>query len=252
MKILSLYPNMMDLYGDSGNLQILKYRAAKRGIKVQIDEYKIGDGAPRFDKYDLVFMGGGSDREQQTVAADLRKYRKEIQRAIEDGVVFLMICGAYQLFGQSYRDAEGNLIRGLQIFDFHTEASLDKSQRCIGNVVVEARLSDVLTTVLVGFENHGGQTHGVTTPLGRVLYGNGNTFNDEYEGMRYLNFIGTYLHGPLLAKNPVLADYLLELSWRRRYPTRKLPPAKGPDDTFEEQARREMIERCSGRRKSRR
>ena len=240
LKILSLYPQMMDLYGDSGNLQILKYRAEKRGIKVEIDVHNVGDGALDFTGYDLIFMGGGSDKEQKVVASDILQYQKKIRAAYDSGVFFLLICGAMQLFGKYYRDAEDNMIKGLEIFEYYTESSTDKRERCIGNIVIESKIGGEEMKI-VGFENHGGQTHGVKQPLGRVLYGNGNTFRDKYEGVKDENLIGTYLHGPLLAKNPKLADEIIRKCLERGYGKEiELAPI---NDDFENRAREEMLEK---------
>lgn len=291
LKFLHLYPRLMDLYGDSGNLQILKYRAEQRGIKVVIDAHTVPSSstpsnshrvlqAPHspqnpshpldFSSYDLIFIGGGSDKEQNVVARDILRHRSDLYEAYQRGVFFLAICGGFQLFGRSYKDAEGNLLRGLRFFDFDTEASLNKRERCIGNIVIETTL-DGQTFPIVGFENHGGQTRGVQTPFGRVLVGQGNAFGDSTEGLMTPNFIGTYLHGPLLAKNPELADYILRACLGRRaevpaaastHSASKLPsnrpqtttssvekpfstrPSLAPlDDTFERQARQEMLDK---------
>lgn len=240
LRILHLYPNMMDLYGDSGNLQILKYRTEARGDKVTIDTYTVGDPVPDFMSYDLIFMGGGSDKEQKVVARDILQYKKPLQQALDAGVFFLLICGGFQLFGKSYKDAENNLIKGLGIFGYHTESSTNKRERCIGNIVIETELGGK-PLKLVGFENHGGQTHGVVSPFGRVLYGNGNTFKNAYEGKMLDNFIGTYLHGPLLSKNPKLSDYIIKYCLERRYD--RLVPLAKLDDTFENRARAEMLKK---------
>ena len=259
LRLLHLYPNLMDLYGDSGNLQILKYRAEQRGIKLKIDGHTVDDPAPDFTKYDLIFLGGGSDKEQKVVARDIRRHAAALQSAYAAGVFILTICGGFQLFGQSYKDAEDHLIKGLGLFDFHTESSTDKRQRCIGNIVIETELNGK-PVKLVGFENHGGQTHGVTHPFGRVLFGNGNTFQNTHEGMMTDHFIGTYLHGPLLSKNPELSDFILHklLARKARPSARKsntsakttpdhtsqsLPALTPLDDHFELQARQEILDK---------
>ena len=240
LRVLHLYPNMMDLYGDSGNLQILKYRAEKRGIKLKIDGHTVTDSAPDFRKYDLIFLGGGSDKEQKVVARDILQYTQDIKSAYENGVFILTICGGFQLFGQSYKDAGDHLIEGLGLFDFYTESSTDKRQRCIGNIVIETTL-DSETVKLVGFENHGGQTHDVNQPFGRVLVGNGNTFQNSHEGMMTENFIGTYLHGPLLSKNPELSDFILRKLLARK--SKRIPELTPLDDCFELQARQELLDK---------
>ena len=238
LRFLHLYPNMMDLYGDSGNLQILAYRAARRGIKLTIDTYQIGDSTPDFSRYDLIFLGGGSDKEQKVVATDIQNFAGELRIAHQSGVFFLLICGGFQLFGQYYKDATGTRIPGLGFYDYYTESSTDKRQRCIGNIVIKAKFTGHHHRI-VGFENHGGQTHGVVHPFGEVLEGNGNTFASQAEGLLDQNFLGTYLHGPLLSKNPKLADYLLATCLQRKYQQKiALPPL---DDTFETHARQEML-----------
>lgn len=159
---------------------------------------------------------GGADQEQGILAKDLIQYKASIQEALDNGVFFLLICGAYQLFGKYYKDVDGKLITGLELFDYYTESILDRKKRCIGNIIIEANLGNK-TTKVIGFENHGGQTFGVTTPFGRVLSGNGNRFEDTQEGFSLHNVIATYLHGPLLSKNPELADFIITYCLRRKY-----------------------------------
>ena len=131
---------MLELYGDYGNIQVLKYRIESRGYKVTIDRYSIGDPAPDFNSYDIVFAGGGADNEQSILSEDLIQYKENIKEAVENGVFFLLICGAYQLFGKYYKSVEGNIIPGLEIFDYYTEANPDRKQRCIGNIIIEVKL----------------------------------------------------------------------------------------------------------------
>lgn len=216
IKILYLYPDMLELYGDYGNIQVLKYRIESRGYSTIIDTYSIGDAAPNFNDYDIVFAGGGADNEQNILADDLIKLKHNIKNAIENGVFFLLICGSYQLFGKYYKDALGNIIQGLEIFDYYTEANPDRKKRCIGNIVIEANLNGV-NTKIIGFENHGGQTFDISNSFGKVLFGNGNKFNDTDEGYFQENVIATYLHGPLLSKNPELADYIIKYCLDRKY-----------------------------------
>ena len=193
IKILYLYPDILDLYGDIGNIKVLKYRLEQRGIKAIVDNYSINDEKPDFKSYDIIFAGGGADNEQQILSEDLVKYKEDIKMAKDAGVFFLLICGAYQLFGKYYKGVEGNIIPGLEIFDYYTEANSDRKQRCIGNIVIEAKLGDKQTKV-IGFENHGGQTNDIENPFGKVLYGNGNKFGDKDEGFMQANVIATYLH----------------------------------------------------------
>ena len=240
LKLLYLYPDMLELYRDYGNIQILKYRMEKRGINLKLDKYSIGDPKPDFSSYDIVFAGGGADNEQSILSEDLIKYKENIKKAVDEGVFFLLICGAYQLFGKYYKGVEGNIIPGLEIFDYYTEAIEDRKNRCIGNIVINVKLGDTYTKV-IGFENHGGQTFDVFSPFGDVLFGNGNKFGDSKEGFFLNNVIATYLHGPLLSKNPVLADYILKYCLDRKYNNDvKLIDL---DDSFEELCRNELLKR---------
>ena len=193
LKILYLYPDILELYGDYGNIQVLKYRLEKRGFKAIITPYTIGDKAPNFKDFDIVFAGGGADQEQSILAKDLIKYKDNIKEAIENKVFFLLICGAYQLFGKYYKDVDGNIIDGLDVFTYYTEAINDRKKRCIGNIIIDVTLNGNKTKV-IGFENHGGQTFDIDTPFGEVLFGNGNKFSDKNEGFFLENVIATYLH----------------------------------------------------------
>ena len=240
LKILYLYPDMLELYGDYGNIQVLKYRLESRGYSCVIDRYSLEDIAPDFTKYDLVFAGGGADIEQNILSNDLIKYKENIKQAIDEGVFFLLICGAYQLFGKYYKDVEGNIINGLEIFPYYTEAIEDRKKRCIGNIVVDVNLNGNSSKV-IGFENHGGQTFDISSPFGKVLVGNGNKFNDEFEGFFQKNIIATYLHGPLLAKNPELADYIIKYCLDRKYDENlSLEPL---NDNFENLCREQLLNR---------
>ena len=193
LKILYLYPDILELYGDYGNIQVLKYRLEKRGFKAIITPYTIGDEAPNFKDFDIVFAGGGADQEQSILAKDLVKYKDNIKEAIENKVFFLLICGAYQLFGKYYKDVDGNIIDGLDIFPYYTEAINDRKKRCIGNIIIDVELNGNKSKV-IGFENHGGQTFNIDSPFGKVLFGNGNKFGDTNEGFFLENVIATYLH----------------------------------------------------------
>lgn len=240
LKILYLYHDILDLYGDIGNIKVLKYRLEQRGFKAIVDNYSINDPKPDFKSYDLIFAGGGADNEQQILAKDLIKYKEDIKEAIDEGVFFLLICGAYQLFGKYYKGVEGNVIPGLDVFDYYTEAIADRNKRCIGNIVIEANL-DNKPTKIIGFENHGGQTYGIDTSFGIVLAGNGNKFGDENEGFMKENVIATYLHGPLLSKNPELTDYIIKYCFKRKY-NEEIELEK-IDDRFEEKCRKQLIDR---------
>lgn len=237
--VCHLYPDLLNLYGDRGNVISFVQRCRWRGMDVQVREINLGDPV-KFAEYDFLFVGGGSDREQSIIAADLGQHVDGLRSAVEDGLVVLAICGGYQLLGRFYRTPEGKEIPGLGLLDFYTEAG---DQRLIGNVAVEAMLGN-RKTILVGFENHGGKTflNGLE-PLGRVLFGNGNNGIDGMEGARYKNVFCSYLHGPLLPKNPVLTDYLIALALQRRGIDAELFPL---DDSIEERANKAMVKRLLG------
>ena len=240
IKILYLYPDILDLYGDIGNIKVLKYRMEKKGIFVIVDTYSIGDKAPDFSSYDIVFSGGGADNEQKILSEDLVQYKDKIKEAVNKGVFFLLICGSYQLFGKYYKGVDGEIIPGLEVFDYYTEAIEDRSKRCIGNIVLEIEI-DGEKTKIIGFENHGGQTFDTKENFGSVLFGNGNKFGDSKEGFRINNVIGTYLHGPLLSKNPKLTDYIIKYSLERKYGEEvNLEPL---NDEFEEKCREQLLSR---------
>lgn len=250
IKILYLYPDMLELYGDYGNIQVLKYRIESRGYKAIIDRYSIGNAAPNFNDYDIVFAGGGADNEQSILAEDLVKYKDNIKEAVKNGVFFLLICGAYQLFGKYYKGVEGNIIPGLEVFDYYTVANPDRKKRCIGNIVIETNLcykidenveQKSIKTKIIGFENHGGQTFDISNSFGNVLFGNGNKFGDSEEGFFENNVIATYLHGPLLSKNPELCDYIIKYCLNRKYNENiKLTPL---NDEFENLCREQLLNR---------
>lgn len=190
-----------------------------------------------FKEFDFLFIGGGSDREQTLLAADLSKQVESLKQAIEDGLVVLAICGGYQLMGEYYLTPGGKKIPGLGLLDLHTEAGKD---RLIGNIAIEVKLENE-SVLVTGFENHGGRTflHGVK-PLGNVLAGHGNNGTDGYEGARYKNVFCSYLHGPLLPKNPALTDYMISLALKRRGRDTFLSPL---DNNLEEMANSVMLKR---------
>ena len=214
LRLLHFYPELLNLYGDRGNLTCLYQRLRWSGIDSEIISINLRQPF-ELEQADFIFMGGGSDREQSLVFSELRQHSMELEKQIEDGMPVLCICGAYQLLGQYYENPAGERLAGLELFNFHTTA---RPQRLIGNVVIEAEL-DGITSRLVGFENHGGRTYfddPNLKPLGQVIRGYGNNGEDGGEGLRYRNLIGTYLHGPILPKNPALADHLLRLILQRR------------------------------------
>lgn len=231
-----LYPGLMNLYGDRGNILCLTARCRWRGIGVQVHEIATGDHLdPR--SYDVLFIGGGQDKEQKRVAEDLVKVKgAALKEAVEDGVVVLAVCGGFQLFGRYYQPALGPRLPGLGIFDAWTIHRGPHEPRCIGNLV--AQWND---TTLVGFENHGGLTYlsvsgGEAKPLARVIKGHGNNSKDGTEGAVYKNAFGTYLHGSFLPKNPRFADHLLGLALERKYGSSALSPLEDGEESRSHQA----------------
>lgn len=237
LKILWMYHDLMDLYGDKGNAEVLRRRAEKRGIEVTLDTCTIGE-EKNIDDYDLFFLGGGADKEQNLIFADLIQRKESIQQAMDHKTAFLLICGGYQLFGQYYKDQDGNVVEGLKFFDYYTIAG-DRDSRCIGNIAVETTM-DGKTFKAVGFENHGGQTKNVSTPFAKVLNGHGNEMNSGYEGFMNDQVLATYMHGPLLPKNPDIADAILKRALKKRYGEVELEPL---DDTIEYKAQEVMLKR---------
>ena len=213
LRLAHLYPDVMNIYGDRGNVIALRYRCERRGIELEVDEINVGDPFEPAE-YDLVLIGGGQDREQRRIADDLVAKGPAIREAIDDGLPALAVCGGFQLFGHRYVDHEGGVIPGIGVFDLETRHPGPRADRCIGDVVMTSDIGD-----LVGFENHGGRTYLAPgqAPLGRVKRGFGNNAEDGTEGARTKNAFGTYLHGSLLPKNPALADELIRLALKRRY-----------------------------------
>ncbi len=214
LRLLALYPEQMNIYADRGNMIFLQRRCEWRGIPFRYSAAGPGDGVDP-DEHDLIYIGGGQDRDQVLVAEDmLRTKRDAIAAAVDDGAALLAVCGGYQLLGHRYQLGEES-IPGLGIADLETVR--DPGPRLIGNVSIEADLGKG-PLVLAGFENHGGRTHlgSDAEPLGRVLDGHGNNDRDGTEGVKRLNLIGTYLHGPLLPKNASLADHLIAIAIERR------------------------------------
>lgn len=211
LRVVYLYPDALNLYGDGGNAMIIKSRCAWRGIPVTVDEVTMGQEL-NLESADIVLMGGGADRDQLAVAHELASRREEIARYVESDGTLLAICGSYQLLGHSYYMGDTR-IEGLGVLDIETTRG---EGRLIGNVAVTTELCD---DPLVGFENHGGRTHlgPNAAPLGdSVVPGTGNNGGDGHEGVLYRGVIGTYLHGPALSKNPQLADWFIEHALRRR------------------------------------
>lgn len=241
-----LYPELMSTYGDRGNIIVLQKRCEWRGIEVKIQKLEIGYKVADLQKCDFLFMGGAQDLQQQLVAKDFTKEKvKVLKDMIEDGMPGAYICGAYQFLGKYYKEADGTIIDGLGIFDLYTENPGTNHPRLIGNIIIKPNPNVIqvsgahpgshsnsqenvkdrdsgqarMTNTLVGFENHGGRTHlgkGVK-PLGIVKIGFGNNGEDKTEGAIYKNSFGSYLHGPILPKNPAFADYLIKLALETKY-----------------------------------
>lgn len=235
-----LYPTLMSTYGDKGNIIVLKKRCEWRGVEVEILNLNPGFSVADLRKCDLLFMGGAQDRQQKIVSLDLKKKAKVLSQIIENNTPGLYICGAYQFLGKYYKEADGSMVKGLGIFDLYTENPGENVERLIGNIAIKSDFG-----YLIGFENHGGRTYlGETMkPLGKIIKGFGNNGRDKTEGAIYKNSFGTYLHGPILPKNPKLADLLIKLSLEKKYGfSIKLSPI---NDSFEEKAREVIAKRMS-------
>ncbi len=205
-----LYPDLLNLYGDRGNIQCLMKRCLWRGIEAETVSFELDDKID-FSNLDIVLLGGGSDREQMLVCEKLKEIQKDFKEYVEQDGVVIAICGGYQLLGNYYKTDMGT-IEGLSLVDMYTEQG---ENRLIDNIVLQSEFFDM---PVVGFENHGGRTFiGENKPLGKVLYGSGNDGKSGYEGVVYKNVIGTYLHGPLLPKNPQLADELILRALKKKY-----------------------------------
>lgn len=205
-----LYPDLMSTYGDRGNVIVLQKRCEWRGIDAEVIPVTLETPVSELERCDIIFMGGAQDRQQKIAAEDfLQKKGPVVQKMVEKGVPALFVCAAYQFVGHYYKPYQGDKIRGAGIFDLYTEHPGDQSKRLIGNVVAE-----IIDTkkIIVGFENHGGRTYlgPKMKPFAKVIKGFGNNGEDGFEGATYKNAIGSYFHGPLLPKNPWIADWLIE------------------------------------------
>ena len=231
--IAHLYPDLLNLYGDTGNITALLYRMKKRGIEVDIKEISAGE-KPDFESVDIVFVGGGSDKKNKIVCENMKSYADKLKAYVENGGTVLAVCGGFQIMGKSYKLGD-ETIDALGIVDITADCS---AERLIGDVVLK---SDILNTEIVGFENHSGLMDiGTYTPLGKVVAGYGNDGKSGYEGIVYKNLIGTYLHGPLLPKNPILADYIISGAIKKRYGSCELEKL---DDTLEIEAHDYIVKR---------
>ncbi len=241
IKICHLYPDVLNLYGDRGNVKCLKQRLEWRNIGCEVTEAPIGSSVNPND-YDIFFIGGGQDFEQEVLLSDLAKGKqKAIIDAVEDEKTFLAICGGYQMLGNYYKTWDGVQCDFIGAVDFYTEGIKD---RMIGNFMYKLDESDGGSTV-VGFENHSGKTYlgEKVKPLGKILSGYGNNGEDGFEGARYKNVFATYSHGPVLPKNPQFCDLILTKSLERKYGNKiELPTL---NDNFENLANNYMGNRLS-------
>ncbi len=239
LKLIWLYPDLMSTYGDRGNVLVLLRRCLWRGIEIQVKPYQQKTKAEDLLEADLFFMGGAQDRQQKLVSLDLSlKKREFLKQKIEAGTPGLFICGAYQFLGHYYQPAEGKKIPGLGLLDLYTKHPGESKPRAIGDLIVRWQ-----KTLLVGFENHGGRTYlgRKVKPFAQVLFGQGNNGEDQTEGAVYKNVIGSYMHGPLLSKNPELADWLIKKALELKY--QKTVVIQPLNDKLELEARYHLLRR---------
>jgi lipid II isoglutaminyl synthase (glutamine-hydrolysing) len=234
MKIVvgHLYPDYLNIYADRGNIAVLARRAAWRGHELEVHSISVGEPVEP-GEHDLLYVGGGQDREQALVADDLVAKADRVRAAVEGGAAVLAVCGGYQLLGRSYRDLHGEDLPGIGLFPLETVAG---DRRMIGDVLLECELEPGDVRTLAGFENHAGRTRldPGAEPLGRVVAGFGNDGESGFEGCRVGRAVGTYLHGPLLPRNPWFADWVLAQALAHR---RGEPPVFEPlPDDLEREA----------------
>lgn len=242
LKICHLYPDILNLYGDRGNIICMQKRMEWRGIQTEVTGISVGDKL-NVNDYDLFFIGGGQDFEQEVLLKDLASGKAaDIRAAVEDEKVFLAICGGYQMLGNYYKTWDGVQCDFIGALDLYT---VGDKERMIGNYMYQMDDADGGMTV-VGFENHSGKTYlsDKVRPMGKVLAGYGNNGKDGTEGARYKNVFATYSHGSLFPKNPKLADYIMLTALKRKYPSLELELL---DDTFENNAHDYMQKRLSGK-----
>lgn len=233
LHILHLYPRDMNIYGDWGNVLTVLRRTQWHGYEPVLHEYNPGDAFPQ--DIDIIIGGGGQDAGQDKIQADLHKIEPRLKELANDDTPMLMICGLYQLFGRFFRTKDGHEIQGIGIFDIETHGG---PERMIGNITTQSEEFGQI----IGYENHSGQTFlgSAAQPLGKVIKGAGNNGQDEFEGARYRHVIGSYMHGSLLPKNPVIADWLIERAAQKRYG--EFTPTV-IDDRFAQKAREVALKR---------
>lgn len=212
LSLAHLYPELMNLYGDMGNIIAFQKRCEWHGISLLIENINTSEDLKC--PHDIYFIGGGQDRQQVDVAYDIQKIKNLLIQERDNNAVFLSICGGYQLFGHYYKAQDGSMLKGIDLLDAYTVAG---KKRFIGNVT--AKIDYLSPNTLVGFENHSGLTYlqGETKPISQVIVGHGNNGEDKTEGARYKNVFGTYLHGSFLPKNPHFTDYLIKLALEKKY-----------------------------------
>ena len=244
IRVAHLYPAYLNIYADRGNIAVFERRAAARGHQLVVTPVTLG--SPPVDAtHDLFYVGGGQDREQAMIAPDLAERGTAIRAAVDGGAALLAVCGGYQLLGRGYRGRDGSWMPGAALFPHETVAG---EQRMIGDVLLESALPEAVGATIAGFENHAGRTllDDGATPLGRVVAGYGNDGESGYEGVRVGRAIGTYLHGPLLPRNPWLADLLL--SWAIAHATGDDPaPLEPLEDDLEREAHAVAASRARSR-----
>lgn len=245
LNICHLYPDLLNLYGDRGNIIAIAKRSQWRGIRVTISDISMGDDFDA-ENYDIIFLGGGQDYEQEIIQADvLNQKGNEIKNAIQRDKIFLAICGGYQLLGNYYKTWDGKEIEFLKALDLWTVGG---KERMIGNFCFECNFlkSENYDGKIVGFENHSGRTYlgPSVKPLGDIVKGYGNNGEDGFEGATYKNVFCSYSHGSLLPKNPVLTDHLITLALKQKY--KDFVSLQKLNDEFEELAHNTMVQRIEG------
>lgn len=237
INILHLYPDLLNLYGDFGNISCLKKRLEWRGFDVTVKKCTVQEPEIDISSADIIYLGGGSDREQEIVCQELSKYKDELITYVENGGVLIATCGGYNMLGKSYT-VNDSKVEGIGILDICTE---ENSKRLIGDVMLEF---EGINTPIIGFENHAGIIDiGSYEPFGKVVSGYGNNLTDETEGIIYKNLFATNLHGPIFPKNPELCDYILSIALKKKYSDFDiLSPL---DDTLENQANEYMKNKIS-------
>ena len=258
LTIAWLYPDLMSTYGDRGNIIVLTKRCEWRNIEVIVKKIFVDTNPKELEDADIIFMGGAQDTQQEIVNEDLFKNKgKILKEKINNGTPGLFICGAYQFLGKYYKTADGKILPGLYLFPVYTE-NPGNAERLIGNISIKIndkrlRINEIHQSVIsnhssdtiVGFENHGGRTYleDKTQAFAHVTHGFGNNGKDKTEGILYNNAIGTYLHGPVLPKNPEIADWLIEKALEKKYGEKiELEPL---DDSLSEKARKVIVKKIT-------